>query len=381
MAFATCTMLRGCLLPLALAIVLALFVVLRVTEAAISASSEAENASLLQNRHLITQRHSASSANAVPNSPESRRCILAVGNVTTCPQCDLAARELRRYIRAATSLLAVIPIVHQVSLPTTVPEGCGAGVDEVFVVGLCGAFVSILTGVDVEIQLSILPPRAGGSNDSPRLPHLPSPHRDAHVLASSALADGTPVFAACGSTGIAALYSVYTYVERFGVRFYSHGDVLPPADPQVVLPRLSQRGEVFVPDFAVRGANTWGTWTEGFDWWTTDNWRGFITQLVKMRCNFIGMHSCVCRVPPYLSCKCCGIPNIAGYLRIFPELLAALKRNAPKLAGYPPKIPLNVRKLRQNSRDARRLHLNPTEFAGCTRIAPDIPRGLHETLT
>jgi hypothetical protein len=38
-------------------------------------------------------------------------------------------------------------------------------------------------------------------------------------------------------------------------------------------------------------ANTWGTWTEGFDWWTVDNWRGFITQLTKMKMNFIGMHS------------------------------------------------------------------------------------------
>ena len=96
----------------------------------------------------------------------------------------------------------------------------------------------------------------------------------------------------CGASSVATLHAAYTFAEDvLGVRFYPHGDVVPSGAVVDVgtIPNVGHRR--YTPGFAVRGANTWGTWTEGFDWWTVDNWRGFITQLSKMKMNFIGMHS------------------------------------------------------------------------------------------
>ena len=39
------------------------------------------------------------------------------------------------------------------------------------------------------------------------------------------------------------------------------------------------------------GVNPWGTWTEGFDWWTVNNWNSVSTQVSKSGGNFIGIHS------------------------------------------------------------------------------------------
>eukprot|EP00039_Didymoeca_costata_P005338 m.80637 g.80637 ORF g.80637 m.80637 type:complete len:870 (+) comp12773_c0_seq1:73-2682(+) len=101
--------------------------------------------------------------------------------------------------------------------------------------------------------------------------------------------------AICGNSAQGTLYSAYTFAEKvLGVRFYPHGDVVPSQKMFLtnVFENIDEINPITAtPAFAVRGANTWGTWTEGFDWWTTDNWRGFITQLSKMKMNFIGMHS------------------------------------------------------------------------------------------
>eukprot|EP00662_Eupelagonemidae_sp_cell21_P056274 gene56274-26191_t len=37
--------------------------------------------------------------------------------------------------------------------------------------------------------------------------------------------------------------------------------------------------------------NVWGTFPDGFDWWDADDWRGYATQLAKLRLNFVGVHS------------------------------------------------------------------------------------------
>jgi hypothetical protein len=81
-----------------------------------------------------------------------------------------------------------------------------------------------------------------------------------------------------GASSEATLYAAYSFAEDvLGIRFYPHGDVVPdnssaatsssaPSEHYAAnLPDLGTRD--YVATFTVRGANTWGTWTEGFDWW------------------------------------------------------------------------------------------------------------------
>ena len=90
-----------------------------------------------------------------------------------------------------------------------------------------------------------------------------------------------------GGSDIALLYGVYAFAEKLGVRFYLHGDVIPDERIPFALPVLDETGS---PLFALRGVNPWGSHPFGFDAWSADDYKAVITQLAKMRMNFIGMH-------------------------------------------------------------------------------------------
>lgn len=89
-----------------------------------------------------------------------------------------------------------------------------------------------------------------------------------------------------GGDDVGTLYGAYRFAERLGVRFYLHGDVVP--DLQIAgLPDLEETGR---PIFAVRGIQPFHDFPEGPDWWSTDDYIAYISQLPKMRMNFIGFH-------------------------------------------------------------------------------------------
>jgi len=89
-----------------------------------------------------------------------------------------------------------------------------------------------------------------------------------------------------GGSDLGVLYGAYRYAELLGVRFYLHGDVVP--DRQLKeLPSVNDTGK---PLFGLRGVNPWGSHPFGFDAWSADDYKAIITQLAKMRMNFIGMH-------------------------------------------------------------------------------------------
>jgi hypothetical protein len=287
----------------------------------------------------------------------SRKCVVAVtgDNGDDCHHCHLAGREVRRYLRltSAEHVGASVPLVVVPALGSnvTIPSACGDADGFVFVGRWADAAAPVLLHDDSSGEISRLARDARAALDGSGSP-------DAHLLASIVLADGRPAHVLSGASDLAVLYAAYAFSERvLGARFYPHGDVvrlLPfEAASSVWEPsrfasiaaslvvggggggvgrgsaggagagagsdgaghvggggggggsdlRVGVVGEaafvVAAPDFEVRGANTWGTWTEGFDWWTPDNWRGFVSQLVKMRCNFIGMHSCVRTVLPW----------------------------------------------------------------------------------
>src|ERR1035437_10043518 len=90
-----------------------------------------------------------------------------------------------------------------------------------------------------------------------------------------------------GGSAVAVLYGAYDFVERLGVRFYLHGDVIPDGRIPFVLPNLD---ETHKPLFALRGVNPWGSHPFGFDAWGTDDYKAVFTQLAKLRMNFLGIH-------------------------------------------------------------------------------------------
>jgi len=90
-----------------------------------------------------------------------------------------------------------------------------------------------------------------------------------------------------GGSEVAVLYGAYACAEKLGVRFYLHGDVVPDGKISLELPVFDELHE---PLFELRGVNPWGSHPYGFDAWSADDYKAVITQLVKLKMNFIGMH-------------------------------------------------------------------------------------------
>jgi hypothetical protein len=91
-----------------------------------------------------------------------------------------------------------------------------------------------------------------------------------------------------GGGAVGALYGVYRFVERMGVRFYLHGDVIPDARVPLAFEPFAEEGR---PLFSVRGLQPFHDFAEGPDWWGTDDYLAVMGQLAKLRMNFIGLHT------------------------------------------------------------------------------------------
>ena len=92
-----------------------------------------------------------------------------------------------------------------------------------------------------------------------------------------------------GGSGVAVLYGAYHFAETLGVRFYLHGDVIP--DERLARLTIPDCDETHQPLFELRGLNPWGSHAEGIDLWNTEDWKQVITQMTKLRMNFLGVHS------------------------------------------------------------------------------------------
>ena len=96
-----------------------------------------------------------------------------------------------------------------------------------------------------------------------------------------------PALTIAGGDDLAILYGAYRFAEGMGVRFYLHGDVIPD-QPMKTLPTMNEEGR---PLFALRGIQPFHDFMEGPDWWNADDYKAHAAQMVKMRMNFIGLHS------------------------------------------------------------------------------------------
>ena len=91
-----------------------------------------------------------------------------------------------------------------------------------------------------------------------------------------------------GGSDLAVLYGAYAYAENLGVRFYLHGDVVPDDRVPFALPDLD---ETAAPAFETRGVLPFHDFPEGPDLWAADDYKAVLAQMVKLRMNFLGLHT------------------------------------------------------------------------------------------
>lgn len=99
---------------------------------------------------------------------------------------------------------------------------------------------------------------------------------------------GKKIFLITGGDPSGTLYGAYEFAETIGIRFYLHGDVVPDEKAKFVFPELSKCGK---PLFETRGIQPFHDFPEGPDWWTMDDYKAILSQLPKLKMNFIGFHT------------------------------------------------------------------------------------------
>ncbi len=109
-----------------------------------------------------------------------------------------------------------------------------------------------------------------------------------------------------GGSPTGTLYGTYDYIEQLGIRFYLHGDVIPDAKIKFTLPEINRTGK---PLFETRGILPFHDFPEGPDWWNSDDYKAIISQLPKLKMNFIGFHTYP-EVPKYPSGYCQAEPMV-----------------------------------------------------------------------
>ena len=90
-----------------------------------------------------------------------------------------------------------------------------------------------------------------------------------------------------GGSDVAVLYGAYAFAEKLGVRFYLDGDVIPDRKIPFAIPQLDETRQ---PLFDTRGIQPFHDFMEGPDWWNQDDYLAYLSQLTKLRMNFLGLH-------------------------------------------------------------------------------------------
>ncbi len=130
------------------------------------------------------------------------------------------------------------------------------------------------------------------------LPHLPPgvviPDAARHLGAESYWVRtfrhaGKTVHVIAGGGEMGVLYGAFAFAEGLGVRFYLDGDVIP--EPAVSPESISVTEKTGTPLFSIRGIQPFHDFPEGPDWWTRDDYKAVLSQLLRLKMNFIGLHA------------------------------------------------------------------------------------------
>ena len=96
-----------------------------------------------------------------------------------------------------------------------------------------------------------------------------------------------PTIVICGATPISTVYGAVRFGELLGIRFYLDDDSVP--DYQ--LEKFPAPREICRPLFQIRGIQPFHDFPEGPDWWNADDYKAVLGQLIKLKMNFIGLHT------------------------------------------------------------------------------------------
>jgi hypothetical protein len=102
------------------------------------------------------------------------------------------------------------------------------------------------------------------------------------------LTSGSRQHVIVGGSGPGTLYGAYRFVEATGVRFSIEGDVIPEGTYDLAALRVNEKGE---PRFAKRGIQPFHDFSVGPDWWNAHDYKSVLSQMAKLRMNFIGLHT------------------------------------------------------------------------------------------
>jgi hypothetical protein len=169
---------------------------------------------------------------------------------------DLASREIFRYVYLRTGVL--LPIVNQDNLVMGETSG----------IVIAQKDRPLMKSLAETADLAVLGPQ--------------------QFLLKTRSADRWHLVLITGGDFLGTLYGAYHFVEHLGIRFYLHGDVIPDERIPFELPTLEEHGR---PLFSLRGIQPFHDFPEGPDWWNLDEYEAVLSQLPKLRMNFIGLHT------------------------------------------------------------------------------------------
>lgn len=173
-----------------------------------------------------------------------------------------AAKEVRRYIFLRTG---TAPVVSTANEYTGLPEG------DVIVVAADDR--PIITELKVEY----------GNMDAPD-----SDNRMGYIIKSISK-DARNILVITGADTATTLTAAYRFAELIGCYFNLAGDVIP--DQKLAYPLdISGYDEKSQPWFELRGNLPFHNFLAGPDFWSTADYKSFLTQQAKMGLNFFGLH-------------------------------------------------------------------------------------------
>jgi hypothetical protein len=91
-----------------------------------------------------------------------------------------------------------------------------------------------------------------------------------------------------GGDEVGTLYGAYRFAEKLGIRFGLDEEVVPDEPFGGDWPELSETGK---PRFALRGLQPFHDFSVGPDWWNLEDYQSVLSQMAKLRMNFIGLHT------------------------------------------------------------------------------------------
>ena len=109
-----------------------------------------------------------------------------------------------------------------------------------------------------------------------------------HFALKTGPTKGAQVWWVVGDDAVGTLYGAYRFAEKLGVRFGLDEDVVPDERLAGGLPVVEETGK---PRFTLRGLQPFHDFSVGPDWWNLHDYQSVLSQMVKLRMNFIGFHT------------------------------------------------------------------------------------------